>query len=234
MTSIIRLSTSKTIIRISTSTSISTTIKKICRTISITYTVQAGPLPPLKLKGFTGISPAPSAPHFSPNDYFLLRPSAQPVSSAPRRLTPTALLFTPSYNLYGSQTQTLTREKEKKMQYKKELDDKIYELPDDPPKHELGDGLTNILEPEAEDVLDEGFLNKKELEDELDENIKEEYGFKEIKDAFDEASVPLQLEFLYGGMNENVIQACYFLSPNNNNRVYCFPCICRRTKRNDK
>ena len=106
------------------------------------------------------------------------------------------------------------------MQYKKELDDKIYELPDDPPKLELRDGLTNILEPEAEDVLDEGFLNKKELEDELDENIKEEYGFEEIKNAFDEASVPLQLEFFYGGMNENVIQACYFLSPNNNNREF--------------
>ena len=27
----------------------------------------------------------------------------------------------------------------------KELDDKIHELPDDPPKLELGDGLTNIL-----------------------------------------------------------------------------------------
>ena len=41
------------------------------------------------------------------------------------------------------------------------------------------------------------FENKKELEDELLKNIKEEYGFEEIKYAFDEASVSQQLEFFY-------------------------------------
>ena len=70
--------------------------------------------PPL---GFIDIPPALSAPSLSPSDYFLLRQSAQPVSPAPRPLTPTAPPlsppeFTPSNNLYGSQTQTLTREKE--------------------------------------------------------------------------------------------------------------------------
>ena len=102
----------------------------------------------------------------------------------------------------------------------KELDDKIHELPDDPPKLELGDGLTNILRSQAQDILDEGFVNKKELEYEILGNIKEQYGFKKIKDAFDEASVPYQLEFFYGGINENLIQACYFLSPNNNYREF--------------
>ena len=75
-------------------------------------------------------------------------------------------------------------------------------MPDDPSKLELGDGLANILGP---DILDEGFINKKELEDEVLENIKEQYGFEEIKDAFDEASVPHQLEFVYGGINKNFI-----------------------------
>ena len=43
---------------------------------------------------------------------------------------------------------------------------------------------------------------------------------EEIKDAFDEATVPHQLEFFYGGINENFIQLCYFLSPNNNNKEF--------------
>ena len=60
------------------------------------------------------------------------------------------------------------------MQYKKKLDDKIYELSDDPFKLELGDGLANILEPEEEDILDEGFVNKKELEDRVLEILKKE------------------------------------------------------------
>ena len=136
-------------------------------------------------------------------------PIAQSVSPAPRPLTPAAaplspLAFTSSNNLYGSQTQTLTREKEEiQNAVQKDLDDKIYELPDDPPKLELGDGQANILGPEAEDILDEGFINKKELEDEVLEKIKKDYGFEEVKDAFDEASVPHQLEFFYGSINEN-------------------------------
>ena len=100
------------------------------------------------------------------------------------------------------------------------MDDIIYQLPNDPQKLELGDGLTNILKPEAEDILDEGFVNKKELEDEALENIKEEYDFEEIRDAFGEASVPHKLEFFYGGINENFTQACYFLSPSNGNREF--------------
>ena len=66
----------------------------------------------------------------------------------------------------------------------KELGDKIHELPDDPPKLELGDTLANLLGPEVEDILDQKFVNKNQLEDELPQNIKEEYDFEEIKDAF--------------------------------------------------
>ena len=56
----------------------------------------------------------------------------------------------------------------------------------------LSDGLANILGPEAEDISDEGFV--KELQDKILENIKGEYGFEEINDAFDETSIPHQLE----------------------------------------
>ena len=66
--------------------------------------------------------------------------------------------------------------------------------------------------------MDEKFLNKKQLEDEVLENIKEEYGFDEMKDAFDEAAVPHQLEFFYGDSNENFVQACNFLSLNTTTR----------------
>ena len=61
----------------------------------------------------------------------------------------------------------------------------------------LSDGLANILGPEAEDISDEGFVNKKELQDKVLENIKGEYGFEEINDAFDETSVPHQLLWWY-------------------------------------
>ena len=83
----------------------------------------------------------------------------------------------------------------------------MFELPDDPPKLELGDGLINVLGTEADDILDEKFVNKKKQEDEALENFKEEYGFEEIKDAFDEGSVPNQLGFFYGGQNENFARA---------------------------
>ena len=55
----------------------------------------------------------------------------------------------------------LKREKKKKNVVQKELDDKIYELLDDRPNLELGDGLANILGPEAQDILDEGKEKKK-------------------------------------------------------------------------
>ena len=68
--------------------------------------------------------------------------------------------------------------------------------------------------------MDEKFLNKKQLEDEVLENIKEEYGFDEMKDAFDEGAVPHQLEFFYGDSNENFVQACNFLSLNTDNKEF--------------
>ena len=80
-------------------------------------TAQPRPPPSLKLKGFIGVPPVPSVPPLSSSDYILLGPPTRSVSPAPTPLTPAApplspLAYTPSNNLYGSQTQTLTREKE--------------------------------------------------------------------------------------------------------------------------
>ena len=77
-----------------------------------------------------------------------------------------------------------------------------------------------MLGVEAEDILDEKLVNKKELEEEALENAKEEYDVEEIKDDFDEGVIPNQLDFFYSGINENFVQACYVLSPTNDNREF--------------
>lgn len=83
----------------------------------------------------------------------------------------------PSWNLFRSQTQTLTREKEEiKDSVQKELDNKTDELTD-PPKLELGNTLINLLGAEADDFLENKFVNKKEQEDAVLELVKEEYNF---------------------------------------------------------
>ena len=101
-------------------------------------------------------------------------------------------------SLFGSQIHTLTKEKNEEIKDKvlEEIDDKIYEIPD-LPKLELEDGLANILGAEAKDILEENFVNPKKLEDKTLEKIKQAYGFEEIKNAFDEASVSGQLEFFF-------------------------------------
>ena len=77
-----------------------------------------------------------------------------------------------------------------------------------------------MLGAEVDDILDEQFVNKKKQEDEALENFKEGYGFEEIKDAFDEGSVPNNLDFFSGGQNENLTRAANFLSLNNGNREF--------------
>ena len=63
-----------------------------------------------------------------------------------------------SWNLFGSQTATLNREKDQENvvqdSVREELDDTIYELPD-PEQLELSDGLLYVLGVEADDVLDQ-------------------------------------------------------------------------------
>ena len=113
--------------------------------------------------------------------------------------------------IYLVHRQTLTREKEKviKENVQKELDDTIYELLD-LPKLELGDGFLNTLGVEGDDILDQEFVNKKQQEDEVLEQIKKAYTFDEIKDAFLEGTVPQQLDFFYSGENSNFNGAVEF------------------------
>lgn len=126
----------------------------------------------------------------------------------------------PSGNIFGSQTLTFTRESEDvKDNVQKELDSTIFELPD-PPKHELGDSLISLLGVEADDILEQKFVDKKEQEDPVLEAVKEEYNFDEIKDALDQAIVPQQQDFFYGGADQNFFQACEFLALSTENREF--------------
>ena len=76
-----------------------------------------------------------------------------------------------------------------------------------------------MLGAEAHDIFDEKFVKKKKQDGAL-ENFKEEYGFEEIKDASNKGSVLNQLDFFYGGQNENFTHAVNFLSLSNDNREF--------------
>ena len=64
----------------------------------------------------------------------------------------------------------------------------IYEIPY-PPKIEIRDPLLNILSTDAEDILKNNYVNDKVLQDKTIEQIKAEFNFDDIKDAFDNRQV---------------------------------------------
>ena len=123
-----------------------------------------------------------------------------------------------SGNLFGSQTQTLISEKEKVV--KDNIQKKIgwYNLwiPRSP-KTWIRWWFVEHFEA---DILDQEFVNKKQQEGEVLEQIKEEYNFDKIKDAFDEGTVPQQLDFFYGCENCIFNRAVELLSLSNENREF--------------
>ena len=87
------------------------------------------------------------------------------------------------------------------------------------PKLVFGDRLVKVLGTEGEEILEDNFLPAKELEDKNIVEIKQEYKFNKIKDAFDEGTITLLLDFFYGGehLPENFKLVCNFLSLNDEN-----------------
>lgn len=75
----------------------------------------------------------------------------------------------------------------------------------------------NALGTKAEDNLKDDFVSKKALEEKTIKQIQEEYNFDEIKDAFDNAAVPQQLGLFYSGDDEEFIEACNLLLPDDDN-----------------
>ena len=80
------------------------------------------------------------------------------------------------------------------------------------PKLEFGDRLVKVLRTEGEEILEDNFLPAKELEDKNILEIKQEHEFNKIKDALDEGTITLQLDFLCGGehLPENFKHAVIF------------------------
>ena len=72
----------------------------------------------------------------------------------------------------------------------------IYKIPN-PPKITIGDPLLNILSTDADDILKDDYVNDKVLENKTIEQIKDEYNFDDIKDAFDDGQVSPSLNVFW-------------------------------------
>ena len=99
------------------------------------------------------------------------------------------------------------------------MDGTIYELPYSP-KLELGDGLLDLIGVEADDILEQTVINKKQQEHAIFKQIKEDYNFDETKDAFDEGVVPHQLDFSMVEKIVTSIKQFNFFLPTNENREF--------------
>ena len=104
-------------------------------------------------------------------------------------------------NLFGSQAAMASpRENNNKtIKMQQEIDDFLYELPNTrPPGLELGDGLIQTLRTEAEDLFDANAPPHKKEEDEVLNNLMDEYKIDDIKDAMDEtAQMPESIYFFF-------------------------------------
>ena len=119
--------------------------------------------------------------------------------------------------MFGFQAATAIRGEKVKTDTQAAIDDALYELPDNHPDFELGDGLLQTLGTNAKDLFQADNIIKKEEEDVILEQIKNEYGFEDIKDTMDEGNVPENIYFFYGGESDNFYRALEFvgLSPMN-------------------
>ena len=91
---------------------------------------------------------------------------------------------------------TMTKPTKEKIQEEKVIDDidtAIYEIPD-PIEIEIGDLILNVLTTEAKVILENDYVNDEVIQEKTFEQIKDEYNFDDIKDAFDEGKIPPQLE----------------------------------------
>ena len=119
-------------------------------------------------------------------------------------------------NLFGSQAVTAKKGEKVKTDTQAAIDDALYKLPYNP-NLELGDGLLETLGANAEDLFQADNRTKKEEEDVILEQIKNEYGFEDIKDTMEEGNVPENIYVFYGGESDNFYKALEFvgLSPIN-------------------
>lgn len=140
-----------------------------------------------------------------------------PTSSFSRKSTSSS---GPGNNLFGWQVAELTREKVKDGDFVTETkNDTIYNLPEST-EIELGDGSIENLGAGSIDLLDVDNITKQEQEDVVLEKIKEQYGFEDIKDSFNEGYIPDSVYFFYGGDSENFARAVELLGSDADNREF--------------
>ena len=84
----------------------------------------------------------------------------------------------------------------------------------------MGDGFIENLGVEAEDLFQLENVTKQQEEDLVLEQIKQEYGFEDIKESFDEGKVPENIYFLYGSERDNFYRAIKFMGPDADNREF--------------
>ena len=106
--------------------------------------------------------------------------------------------------MFGSQAATAVRENKTKTETQQEIDDFLFEMPENMPDLELGDGLINFLGAEAESLFDKAAPpSKKEQEDEILKEVMKEYNIEGIKETMDEtAQIPENIFFFYGARSD--------------------------------
>ena len=83
------------------------------------------------------------------------------------------------------------------------INNELSDVPE-PPEIELANWIIYILSTKADEILQDGYINDNALNEKKIEEIKNEYNFDQIKDAFDEGKVPTQREFFFGRDNDNL------------------------------
>ena len=104
------------------------------------------------------------------------------------------------------------------------IDNELSEIPE-PPEIELANWIIYILSTKADEILQDGYINDNALNEKTIEEIKNEYNFDQIKDAFDEGKVPTQREFFFGRDNDNFVNASNLTElDEDNNEFVSFHC----------
>ena len=121
-------------------------------------------------------------------------------------------------DLFGSQAAV----RERKTKTQQEVDNFLYELPEDIPQLELDNGLLQTLGTEAEDLLDPNTPpTKKEEKNKTLQYLMVEYDIENIRDTMDKTGkVPDTVYFFYGGESEQFVNALEFISLSPTNREF--------------
>ena len=126
-----------------------------------------------------------TTPVFLPISNSNLDINTQAIRTAPPNISTRGI----GNDLFGSQAATAFRENKTKTETQQEVNDFLFEMPENMADLELGDGLINFLGAEAESLFDKDAPpSKKEEEDEILKDFMKEYNIEGIKEMMDETA----------------------------------------------